>query len=163
DGVWLVTFKKAVPEKYVSREAVLDELLCFGWIDGRRKAVDEARTSQLITPRRHDRWTASYRDRFGKLEAEGRVTAPGRAAAERAQAAGTWVADTDIDALVVPDDVAEALRSLPPAETNFAASAASYRRNVLRWIASAKRDATRRKRIETLTAAAAAGERLRHM
>ncbi|MGB3799566.1 MAG: hypothetical protein WA952_07090, partial [Lewinella sp.] len=45
-GVWLVTYKKSVPEKYVSTGDVLDELLCFGWIDGIRRKLDEERTMQ---------------------------------------------------------------------------------------------------------------------
>ena len=51
-GVWLVTFKKCEITKYVSREEILDELLCFGWIDGIRRKLDEKKTMQLITKRR---------------------------------------------------------------------------------------------------------------
>tara|TARA_Y100000816_G_C25876743_1_gene457489 strand:+ start:141 stop:395 length:255 start_codon:yes stop_codon:yes gene_type:complete len=51
-GVWLVILKTCEITKYVSREEVLDELLCFGWIDGIRRKFDEKRTMQLITRRR---------------------------------------------------------------------------------------------------------------
>ena len=52
DSVWLVTYKKSEPNKYISRWQVLDELLCFGWIDGIRRKLDAHRTMQLISPRK---------------------------------------------------------------------------------------------------------------
>ncbi len=48
ESVWLVTYKKNVPDKYVSTQEVLDELICFGWIDGIRRKLDEEHTMQLI-------------------------------------------------------------------------------------------------------------------
>ena len=50
-SVWLVTFKKHTGTAYVSSAEVLDELLCFGWVDGLRRALDADRTMQLISPR----------------------------------------------------------------------------------------------------------------
>ena len=73
ESVWLVTFKKAVPEKYVSVQEVLDELLCFGWIDGIRRKLDETRTMQLISPRKVEHWSQTYKVRFAKLEQQGLV------------------------------------------------------------------------------------------
>ena len=67
NGVWLVTFKKCEATKYVSREEVLDELLCFGWIDGTRRKLDEKRTMQLITKRRVQHWSKTYKERVSKL------------------------------------------------------------------------------------------------
>ena len=52
ESVWLVTYKKSEAEKYVSRWQVLDELLCFGWIDGIRRKLDDQRTMQLISQRK---------------------------------------------------------------------------------------------------------------
>jgi len=63
EGVWLVTYKKSEKEKYVSRDQVLDELLCFGWIDGIRRKLDDKKTMQLISPRRVQHWAKTYKDR----------------------------------------------------------------------------------------------------
>ena len=52
ESFWLVTYKKSVPDKYVDRWTVLDELICFGWIDGIRRKLDEERTTQLISQRK---------------------------------------------------------------------------------------------------------------
>ena len=52
NSFWLVTYKKSETTKYVSRWDVLDELLCFGWIDGIRRKLDDKRTMQLISKRK---------------------------------------------------------------------------------------------------------------
>jgi uncharacterized protein YdeI (YjbR/CyaY-like superfamily) len=78
ENIWLVTYKKEILEKYVSVQEVLDELLCFGWIDGVRRKLDEEKTMQLISPRKVQHWTKTYKDRFAKLEKEGRMTDAGR-------------------------------------------------------------------------------------
>src|SRR6478672_7893914 len=67
-SIWLITYKKQVAAKYVSLQEVLDQLLCFGWIDGIRRKLDEERTMQLISPRQVQHWTKTYKDRFLKLE-----------------------------------------------------------------------------------------------
>jgi uncharacterized protein YdeI (YjbR/CyaY-like superfamily) len=109
ESVWLVTFKKVTPEKYVSRQQVLDELLCFGWIDGVLRTLDDKRTMQLISPRRHQVWAKSYKDRAARLMAEGRMEQPGIAAIETSKARGLWDTMADVDALEVPEDLAIAL------------------------------------------------------
>jgi uncharacterized protein YdeI (YjbR/CyaY-like superfamily) len=145
---WLVRFKKSVPEKFVDRLDALDELLCFGWIDGLARKLDDDRTMQLISPRRQQAWAQSYKDRVQRLDQEGRMQPPGRAAILRSKELGLWNAYAESDALLVPDDLEEALTGLPEARAWFDNSAPSYRRNVLRWIGSAKTDVTRTKRIK---------------
>lgn len=70
ESIWVVTFKKHINHKYVSRGEVLDEILCFGWIDGIRRKLDEDRTMQLLSPRKAQHWAKSYKDRAKKLIAE---------------------------------------------------------------------------------------------
>ncbi len=163
EGVWLVRYKKGDPERFVDRLAVLDELLCWGWVDGLARKLDETRTMQLVTPRRQQAWARSYKDRAARLEAEGRMQARGRAAIERSKRLGLWDATAPVDALLVPDDLRAALRARPAAERFFDAAAPSYRRNVLRWIAGAKRPETRAKRIATTVDLSALGEKVPQM
>ena len=73
EAIWLVTYKKDVKVYYVSRDEVLDELVCFGWIDGIRRKLDDKRTMQLISPRRVQHWAKSYKDRVNKLITEKRM------------------------------------------------------------------------------------------
>jgi uncharacterized protein YdeI (YjbR/CyaY-like superfamily) len=164
-SVWLVTWLKRPGAPYLSREAVLDALIAWGWIDGiRRKhgyngddGPAEGRTMQLVSPRRHQRWTASYRARAARLIAEGRMAPPGLTAIAAARAAGTWEAAPDVDALLVPEDLAGALGD---AANLFDAFPPSHRRNVLRWIAGAKTAPTRAKRIAAVAALAREGKRV---
>lgn len=162
ESAWLVTFKKTSPDKHVSRDAVLDALIAWGWIDGRRMKLDDARTMQLISPRKLQPWARSYQERAARLEAEGRLRAPGRAVIDAAKSAGLWDATADVDALVTPDDLAEALGDQIDAARYFASAAPSYRRNVLRWLAAAKRADTRAKRVAAIAAACGAGEKIKH-
>lgn len=162
DSVWLVTWKKVVPDKYVSRDAVLDTLIAFGWVDGLMRRIDDAQVMQLISPRRQQRWAKSYKDRAARLIAEGRMQTAGASAIQRSKAAGLWDAADEVDALVVPPDLGEALDGLE-ARPAWDALPPSYRRNVLRWIASARTDPTRTKRIIAAVDSTAAGQRLPQM
>lgn len=160
DSIWLVTFKKHIGGAYLSRTVVLDELLCFGWVDGIARKLDADRTMQLISPRQTNTWTKSYRDRVAKLDREGRMKEPGREAIALSKAKGLWKAHLDVDELVFPVDLKAALLAKPPAHTNFTAFAPSHRRNVLRWIAVAKQTGTRAKRISTIVMLAAEGKKV---
>jgi uncharacterized protein YdeI (YjbR/CyaY-like superfamily) len=160
ESVWLVTFKKSVPDKYLSTHDVLDQLLCFGWIDGLRRKLDEDRTMQLIGPRRHQAWAQTYKDRAARLIEDGVMQASGFAAIEASKAQGLWDATADVDALLIPDDLAAALDRQTDARRYFDNAAPSYRRNVLRWIFGAKTDTTRQKRIALTVETSARGERI---
>ncbi|MDZ7649124.1 MAG: hypothetical protein U5K54_19240 [Cytophagales bacterium] len=105
ESVWLVTYKKTVPEKYLSTSDVLDELLCFGWIDGIRRKLDDTRTMQLISPRKVEHWAKSYKDRISKLIQEGKVHEAGLHSIEIAKTNGLWDFMEDVDKLIVPNDL----------------------------------------------------------
>ena len=93
-GAWVVTFKKSAGERYLPYEAVVEEALCFGWVDNQSRRVDDQRTSLLVTPRRPgSHWGRPNRERVERLEREGRLEPAGRAAIENARAAGTWDSD----------------------------------------------------------------------
>lgn len=159
DSVWLVTWKAAHRDRYVSREAVLDALIAHGWIDGRRMRLDNDRTMQLIAPRKQQAWAQSYKARAARMEAEGRMHPAGRAAVRQGQQSGLWHVSDPVDALIDPDDLTRALEAAG-ALTWWQAAAPSYRRNILRWIAAAKQDGTRAKRIDVAAGHAARGEKV---
>ena len=161
EAVWLVTCEKAVPARYVTTDQVLDELIASGWIDGIRRRVDDERSRQLISPRRTQPWARSHEQRAERLASERRMHPSGTASVGRARASGMWDAMDDVDDLLVPDDLLAALQSRPPAQQEFDGFPPSTRRNVLRWIASAKTAATRAKRIDATVEEAANGRRVR--
>ena len=159
-SVWLVTYKKSEKEKYVSREEVLDVLLCFGWIDGIRRKRDEKTSMQLIAPRKAQHWAKSYKERAAKLMEEGKMHAAGQASIDHGKASGLWHFMDDVDALILPEDLKSALKALPPAATFFDSINPSSKRFVLRWIKLAKTEKTRKSRILKIAQLAAKGEKL---
>ncbi|MEL6357941.1 MAG: YdeI/OmpD-associated family protein, partial [Bacteroidota bacterium] len=138
---------KVAADKYVSTSEVLDELLCFGWIDGRRMKLDDQRTMQLISPRRVQYWSKTYKDRAAKLEREGRMKEPGRVAIQKSKSNGLWNLLDDVDALIQPEDLKQALTANDAAKAFFDALPPASMRFALRWIKLAKSDKTRANRI----------------
>ena len=160
ESVWLVTYKKEVQEKYVSKQEVLDELLCFGWIDGIARKLDDTKTMQLIAPRKVQHWTKTYKDRFAKLEKAKRMTDAGRATVLLSKQNGLWNFMDDVDNLIKPPDFLQALSDNPPATKNFDAFGAASKRFMLRYIKIAKTEATRSKRLNEIALLAKEGKKL---
>ena len=147
ESIWLVTFKKEVQDQYVSIQELLDELLCFGWIDGIRRKLDNERTMQLIAPRKVEHWAQTYKVRFAKLEEAGLVHQSGYDAVLASKKAGLWDFMDDVDNLIVPTDLNKALNENKPALDFFEKLSPSNKRFVLRYIKLAKTEETRIKRI----------------
>ena len=158
----LVTWKKSNKDKYVSRDEVLDALLSYGWIDGRRYALDEHQTMQLVCKRKQQKWTQSYRDRVERLTNDGLMKPSGLKSVETAKSNGNWFANVDVDDLVCPPDLYCSLQS-KDAVIWWDKAAPSYRRNVLRWLASAKKEETRQKRIGQIANACGAGSKIKNL
>jgi uncharacterized protein YdeI (YjbR/CyaY-like superfamily) len=90
-GVWIRMAKKASGIESVNHQEALDSALCFGWIDGRREALDETYFLQRFTPRRpRSNWSRINRDKVERLSASGRMRPAGLAEVERAKADGRW-------------------------------------------------------------------------
>jgi uncharacterized protein YdeI (YjbR/CyaY-like superfamily) len=158
-GVWFVFWKKKAGRPTVDYEEAVEEALCFGWIDGLLRPVDEERSSIRFTPRRPgSAWARSNKERVARLEAAGLMTDAGRRVVEAARSDGSWGALDAIEALVVPDDLVTALETVPGASEGFDACSASVRRMILGYIGQAKRPATRADRIERAVSVLARGE-----
>lgn len=160
ESVWLVTFKKSEKGKYVSRDEVLDELISFGWIDGIRRKLDDPRTMQLIAPRRVQHWAKTYKDRANKLIEENRMHPSGLDSIKQGKASGLWNFMDDVDNLIIPKDLKNALNKLEGAFDFFDNINDSSKRFVLRWIKLAKTEKTRNSRIEKIAKLSSIGEKL---
>jgi len=160
DSVWLVTYKKSDPSKYVSRWDVLDELLCFGWIGGIRRKLDDHKTMQLIAPRKAEHWAKTYKERAAKLIAEGKMHEAGLKAIELSKSNGLWNFMDDVDNLIVPKDLSYELSKLDGAAAFFNSINPSSKRFVLRWIKLAKTEKTRNNRLKKIAELSAKGEKL---
>ncbi len=155
-GIWLVTYKKAAGEKYLSYEDLVCEALCWGWIDSKARSLDGLRSQLMLTPRKPaSKWSRPNKIRIAQLEAAGRMAAPGREVVEAAKASGTWTALDDVENLVEPAELKAALDARTEARKNWDAFPRSSRRATLEWLASAKRPETRDRRISEIVGLAA--------
>lgn len=163
-GVWLVTYKKsAEPKRYLSYDDIVEEAICFGWVDSLPRAVDAKRSMRLVAPRRpKSAWSAVNKARVDKLVAAKKMAPAGLAAIERAKADGSWSKIDHVEALVTPPDLERALARYARAAEYYEGFPRSSKRIILEWIAGAKTDATRAKRIEETARMAAENRRANH-
>ena len=149
DGIWLVTFKKHCGDRYVSYDAIVEEALCFGWVDSLPRKLDGDRTMLYISPRRQGSpWSRLNKQRVAKLLEQGLMTTAGQAKIDQAKADGSWTVYDEVEDLIIPADLAAALEANPTAKAYFQAFSDSAKKGILWWIKSAKRAATRQKRID---------------
>ncbi len=161
-GVWLKLAKKATGIASVNRAEALDEALCFGWIDGQAKPIDEQFWLQKFSPRtKKSTWSKVNRDHIERLSAAGQMHAAGEAEVERAKADGRWDAAYDSPKnSTVPEDFQAALDASPSAANFFATLKQTQRYSFLFRIQTAKKPETRAKRIRDFVATLERGETL---
>jgi uncharacterized protein YdeI (YjbR/CyaY-like superfamily) len=155
--VWVGFFKKGASQTGITWPGAVDQALCFGWIDGVRKGIDEERYMIRFTPRRpRSIWSAVNIRRVAELMDAGQMRPDGIAAFERRAEHRSRVYSHEQGDSVELGAAFEAMfRADATAWAFFQAQAASYRRTAAWWVVSAKQDATRRQRLETLIAASA--------
>ena len=149
EGLWVVYPKRSSGLEGPSYDDLVEEALCFGWIDSRVRRVDDDRLMQWFSPRRSGGvWSALNKERVARLVASGQMTERGREIIDQAKADGSWSQYDDVEALIVPPDLATALQAAPEAEAAFGVLSDSAKKQYLWWIHSAKRPTTRTNRIE---------------
>jgi len=146
--IWLIFYKKHTGTPCVSYDEAVEEALCFGWIDGLIKRLDDDRYAQRFTPRKPgSSWSESNKVRVRKLIAEGRMTPAGLATV-------TFPPDPTEEAPpprsepTLSDDLQARLQSDPAAWASFNRLPPSHRRQYIGWIMDAARPETRQRRLE---------------
>jgi uncharacterized protein YdeI (YjbR/CyaY-like superfamily) len=159
DPVWLISHKKNSPH-YLAYDDIVEEALCFGWIDSTARSLDEMRSMLLLSPRRKaSPWSKVNKARVASLARAGLIETPGWAKIEAAKKDGTWSILDDVEALVVPDDLARALKKNAAARKHFEAYPPSVKKGFLWKIKSAKKPETREKWIAKTVELAAQNRR----
>ncbi|MEL6881846.1 MAG: YdeI/OmpD-associated family protein [Cyanobacteria bacterium J06607_10] len=155
ESIWLVTYKKHMGDKYVSYDALVEEALCFGWIDSLPRKLDSDRTQLLLSPRKPKSvWSKLNKARVDHLLKAGLITPAGQTKIDIAKANGMWTFLDDVEALIIPEDLAEGFSKTPIAKKNFEAFSDSAKKGILQWIKMAKKPDTRQQRIEKTVALA---------
>ena len=160
DGLWLKIAKRGAKEPSVTYPEAVEIALCWGWIDGQKKGLDDQHFLQRFTPRRaRSVWSKINVDKVSALIEAGRMQAPGYAQIEAAKADGRWAQAYDgARTSAVPEDLLAALEAAPQAKAFFAAINAANRYAVLWRIQTAVKAETRAKRIAQLVDMLARGE-----
>ena len=159
--VWIKYAKKGSGEASITWTEAVDVVLCYGWIDGQSKSIDEHHYLQRFTPRgAASKWSKINRDRVARLIEAGRMRPAGLAEVDRAKADGRWDAAYDSPKTVpVPDDLVRALARRAKAKAAFAKLDATNRYAILHRLQLVK-PAARARRIETYVAMLEAGKTL---
>ena len=151
-GVWLAISKKGAPPGSLRYEQAVEEALCFGWIDGQLQTLDATRFLIWFSPRKPNSiWAESNKRRVRMLIREGRMRPAGLAKVQQAKRNGQWRAATERkDPDVILPLVFRGLARHKGALAQFRSLPPSHRKMFLYWIASAKRDETKQRRIQQL-------------
>jgi uncharacterized protein YdeI (YjbR/CyaY-like superfamily) len=162
DGIWLKFAKKGTGAPSVTYDEALDAALCYGWIDGQSRRLDETWYLQRFTPRRaRSVWSKRNREKVAALMEAGRMQPAGLREIERAKADGRWEAAYDSPATAtVPHDLQAALDDNPAAAEFFARLDKQNRYAILHRVQTAVRPDTRARRIAKLVEQLARGEKL---
>lgn len=154
-GVWLVYWKKGNADKHIGYVAIVEEALCFGWIDSTARSLDKERAMLHVCPRKPNTMWSKVNKGHGERLISSKLMMPaGLKAIEVAKANGSWATLDAVDSLEVPEDLARALARNTLAETHFSAFPPSARKFILYWVSSARTPTTREKRISEVVSSA---------
>lgn len=147
--VWLIYYKKHAGKPGISYEASVEEALCFGWVDSIIKRLDGDRCVRKFTLRKGaSAWSESNKKRAEKMIREGRMTEVGMAKIVEARERGEWSRVREVSKeLVVPSFIQKALAKNEKAHAFFDALADSYKRQIVSWVSSAKKEETKARRL----------------
>ena len=147
--LWVKIFKKHTKIPSVTWNDVVIEVLCWGWIDGVKKSIDEQSYIQRITPRtKRSNWSKRNTEHVERLIAEGRMKESGLVHVRAAKEDGRWEAAYVVSEITVPEDFISALESEPQAKQFFDTLTKSSRFPIAHGLTSAKKPETRQKRFE---------------
>jgi len=159
DELWVGFHKKGTGRPSITWPESVDEALCFGWIDGLRKSVDETSYMIRFTPRRATSiWSAVNIRRVEALAAEGRMRPAGEAAFAARREEKSRVYSFESKPAALAPEFERVLRANRRAAAFYDAQPPWYRRTTAFWVMSAKREETRARRLAALIACCAKGE-----
>ena len=148
-GIWLIYYKVKSGKLSIRYQEAVQEAICFGWIDSKIKSLDEERYKQIFTPRKPNSvWSKLNKQYVQELIEQNLMTEAGLEKINLAKENGSWTALDEIEALIIPEDLARSLNQNTIANKNFTAFSNSKKKSILYWISNAKRLPTRIKRIQ---------------
>jgi len=148
DAVWLLYYKKRSEKPSISWSDAVNEALCYGWIDSKKKSLDEERYIQYFSPRKPNSiWSKINKDKVKVLIDSGLMTDVGLETIRIAKENGSWTFLDSVEQLLIPEDLEQEFLFRKGAKEYFLGLSKSMKKQLLYWIKSAKREETRKKRI----------------
>ena len=162
--LWVGYYRKGVPKTSMTYPEAVEEALCFGWIDGVGRRIDDEVSANRFTPRtKRSTWSAVNVARIGELIVAGRVHPAGLRAFEARTADNTGIYSYENRPADLPDTYLAQLHANAAAWSWWQAQTPGYRRAATWWVVSAKQETTRDRRLATLTEDCAAGQMIKPM
>ena len=159
--LWVGFHKKHSGKKSITYPQALDEALCFGWIDGVKKRVDDTSYTMRFTPRKQKSiWSRVNTKRAQELMAQGRMAPPGLKAFALRDPKRSGLYSFENTPQKLDSLHQERFQANKKAWQYFQAQPAGYKKKFIFWIMSARKDETRLRRLDQLIAASANGVRL---
>lgn len=159
--LWVGFYNKKSGKTAMTYPEAVDESLCWGWIDGVKKKVDEERYTNRFTPRKPvSKWSDANLRRYAELDTEGRIAEPGRAAFERFDPKKHRAYSFEARPEAFPPELERVFRKNRAAWKRFMEQPPGYRRTAIHWVSSAKREETRLRRLGQLVDVSKDGRRL---
>lgn len=164
DVLWVGYWKKASGRPSLTWPESVEQALCFGWIDGLRRSIDDERYAIRFTPRRAgSTWSARNLETYAALEARGLIEPAGRSAYEGRDPEKTGVYSFERESVELSAAFRARFRANEAAWAFFQSQPPSYRTPATWWVMSAKREETRERRLATLIEDSSAGQRIRQL
>ena len=164
EAVWIICYKKGSGIPTITWSEMVDELLCFGWIDGKRNAIDHEKFKQFVCKRKPKSiWSKINKQKILDLGEAGLMTPAGYRVIDVAKANGSWNTLVEVDDMVVPDDLEVAFAKLPGSKEYYMSLSNSVKKIILYWVISAKMPETRAKRITDIAESASQQLKPRHL
>jgi len=155
-SIWLICYKKKAGKPSLAWSDVVDEALCFGWIDGMRKSVNEESFVQLVCRRKQkSAWSKINKEKIERLTADGLMTESGLESINIAKQNGSWILLDEVEELTIPQDLESVFENNPGAKDFFLSLSKSVRKMILQWISFAKKPETRQNRVNEVVERAA--------
>ena len=147
--IWLIYYKRHTGKPRILYDDAVEEALCFGWIDSLVKKIDDEKFAQKFTPRKgRSKWSEANKKRARKMIKEGKMTKAGLAKIREAKSNGEWFKTAPVKKeLVIPAYIKKAFATNEKALDNLNNLANGYKRQLVGWITSAKKEETRKRRL----------------
>lgn len=147
--VWLIYFKKHTGKPRIPYDDAVEEALCFGWIDSIVRKIDDERYCQRFTPRKEkSNWSMPNKRRVEKLIINGRMAKTGLEKVKAAKANGSWDKRSGSEQpFEMPVELAGGLDKNTNAKDFFDSLSPSFQKQYIGWIASAKKEETKQRRV----------------